>query len=101
MGLTASHPDSYLGSAADACAFWFDDGDAYHSGDRFHAGKMKTRIVVGPGDLAAWQERGFKAMRCLNKALLGLDCMSGLLVRSFQAVIKPQACLAKRPSAQI
>eukprot|EP00435_Cladocopium_sp_Y103_P039734 s2057_g10.t1 len=51
MGVCRSFPDGYLGKNADAASFWFDDGDAYTKGERFHAGALQMNVPMNHDDL--------------------------------------------------
>lgn len=51
MGVCRSFPDTYLGKNADAASFWFDDGDAYTEGERFHAGGLEMNVPMIQDDL--------------------------------------------------
>lgn len=51
MGVCRSFPDGYLGKNGDAASFWFDDGDAYTKGERFHAGGLKMSVHMKANDL--------------------------------------------------
>mmetsp|Transcript_28722 Transcript_28722/g.35196 ORF Transcript_28722/g.35196 Transcript_28722/m.35196 type:complete len:159 (+) Transcript_28722:2-478(+) len=50
MGVCRSFPDGYLGKNPDAASFWFDDGDAYTAGQRFHAGRLTSCVPMEDGD---------------------------------------------------
>lgn len=50
MGLCRKTPRNYLGQDAESWSFWFDDGDAYQGGKRFHAGQLEISVPMAAGD---------------------------------------------------
>jgi len=51
MGVCHELPKHYLGSTPDSASFWFDDGDSYCAGTRFHTGRLQTHVPMKHGDL--------------------------------------------------
>ena len=75
MGLCRKHPTYYLGKDPESWSFWFDDGDAYTGGARFHVGNLATSVPMGFDDrvgvLADFRMPGLPLEFVLNRRSTG------------------------------